>query len=88
MTTKQTVNKDNLIELTKKSIEAINQDILSSVFNVEFHNEYPYEEEQKVQAVGKAMLTLEQNQEKLKVVEGLLEKYLKLDTDVFVLEKE
>lgn len=88
MTTKQTVNKDNLIELTKKSIEAINQDILSSVFNVEFHSEYPYEEEQKVQAVGKAMLTLEQNQEKLKVVEGLLEKYLKLDTDVFVLEKE
>lgn len=88
MTTKQTVNKDNLIELTKKSIEAINQDILSSVFNVEFHSEYPYEEEQKVQAVGKAMLTLEQNQEKLKVVEGLLEKYLKLNTDVFVLEKE
>lgn len=88
MTTKQTVNKDNLIELTKKSIEAINQDILSSVFNVEFHSEYPYGEEQKVQAVGKAMLTLEQNQEKLKVVEGLLEKYLKLDTDVFVLEKE
>ena len=88
MTTKQTVNKDNLIDLTKKSIEAINQDILSSVFNVEFHSEYPYEEEQKVQAVGKAMLTLEQNQEKLKVVEGLLEKYLKLDTDVFVLEKE
>ena len=88
MTTKQTVNKDNLIDLTKKSIEAINQDILSSVFNVEFHSEYPYEEEQKVQAVGKAMITLEQNQEKLKVVEGLLEKYLKLDTDVFVLEKE
>ena len=61
MTTKQTVKTEAFIELTKKSIEAIKQDILSSVFNVEFHSEYPYEEEQKIQAVGKAMLTLEQN---------------------------
>ena len=88
MTTKQTVKTEALIELTKKSIEAIRQDILGSVFNVEFHSDYPYEEEQKIQAVGKAMLTLEQNQEKLKVVESMLEKYLKLDADEFVLEKE
>ena len=88
MITKQTVNRNELIELTKKSIEAIKKDILNSVFNAEFHGAYPYEEEQKVQAVGKALLTLEQNQDKLKTAEELLEKYLKLESDVFVLERE
>lgn len=88
MTTKQEVNREELIELTRKSIEAIKKDILSSVFNVEFHSAYPYEEEKKIQTVGAAMLTLEQNQEKLKVVEGLLYKYSNLDTETFLLEKE
>ena len=90
MTTKQEVNLAELIELTKKSVEAIKQDILNSVFNVEFQSNYPYEEEKKINSVGDALLKLEQNQEKLKVAEALLDKYISLrgTTETFLLEKE
>lgn len=46
------------------------------------------DDEKKAEAVGKTMLQLEQSQDKMKVIEALVEKYNGLTEDTFNFEME